>query len=71
MREPVCGMHMHHVHGTCCGPVMGHPRMGHPPMGFLPREMTPEEEAEALKRHKEMLLKRLEQVEERLKEISD
>jgi hypothetical protein len=40
-------------------------------MGFLPREMTPEEEAEALKRHKEMLLKRLEQVEERLKEISD
>jgi hypothetical protein len=33
-------------------------------------EMTPEEEAEALKRHKEMLEKRLERINERLKTIS-
>ena len=39
-------------------------------MGDFPQEMTPEEESEALKRHKEMLEKRLERINERLKAIS-
>ncbi len=66
-----CGMHGHHAHARCCGPVMGHTYMGHPSMGCSPGEMTLEEESETLKRHKEMLAKRLEQIEKRLEEISE
>jgi chaperonin cofactor prefoldin len=48
---------------------MGHRPM-HPPMGHFPMEMSPEEEVEALKKHKEMLEKRLERINERIEKLS-